>query len=559
MKKNAFIILISIIFLLVNHTFTQVSQQWVAIYNGATNQADGGSSIAIDDSGNVYVAGYTSISSAKSLYLTVKYNSSGTQQWVSTYSGTGTGLDIANSIAVDPLHNVYVTGRITNSSSGTDCVTIKYNSEGVQQWVSFYNGASNSNDHGNMLAVDASGNVYVTGSSTEIGTHISYLTIKYNTSGVQQWVAHYNGYNYDDVAYAIAIDNSGYVYVTGASTVPSHGLNIVTIKYNNSGVQQWAASFDGPVNDVDAGYAIAVSNSGNVYVTGESVGSTAGYYYDYITIKYNSSGVQLWAARYDGPGNYNDVASSIAIDGSENVYITGGSRGTTTYYDYATIKYNSSGTQMWVSRYNYQGNGDESAHGIALDAQGNVYVTGTSAAGSNYDYATIKYNPSGEQQWVARWDDSTNNHDVALAIAVDAIGNVYVTGVAGYDYTQNCVTIKYSQLVSVKHSSDLIPDKFALHQNYPNPFNPSTKIKFDIPLSRGVPAGQPARLQAGGVSVKLTIYDLLGHEVATLVNEQLQPGTYEVQWDGSNYPSGVYFYKLTTGSFSLTKKMVLVK
>jgi hypothetical protein len=104
----------------------------------------------------------------------------------------------------------------------------------------------------------------------------------------------------------------------------------------------------------------------------------------------------------------------------------------------------------------------------------------------------------------------------------------------------------------IKKISSEFPDHYSLSQNYPNPFNPSTKIKFDIPLSRGVPAGQ-------GVSVTLKIYDILGREVATLVNELLKPGTYEVEWDASNYPSGVYFYKLQTESFTQTKKMILLK
>ena len=96
----------------------------------------------------------------------------------------------------------------------------------------------------------------------------------------------------------------------------------------------------------------------------------------------------------------------------------------------------------------------------------------------------------------------------------------------------------------IKKISDNTPDKFSLSQNYPNPFNPNTKFKIQI-----------AKL---GI-VRVAIFDILGKEVATLVNEQLKPGSYEVEWDGSNYPSGVYFYKLLTESFSETKKMVLVK
>jgi hypothetical protein len=99
-----------------------------------------------------------------------------------------------------------------------------------------------------------------------------------------------------------------------------------------------------------------------------------------------------------------------------------------------------------------------------------------------------------------------------------------------------------------------IPDRYSLSQNYPNPFNPVTKIKFDIasnnyfPLERG----------AGGMTI-LKVYNILGKEIATLVNEQLLPGTYEVAFDGSKLSNGVYFYKLSTVNFTDTKRMLLIK
>jgi hypothetical protein len=104
--------------------------------------------------------------------------------------------------------------------------------------------------------------------------------------------------------------------------------------------------------------------------------------------------------------------------------------------------------------------------------------------------------------------------------------------------------------IGIQPISSEIPNQFSLSQNYPNPFNPSTRIKFDVALD--------SRLR-GNDNVVLKIYDVLGRETAVLVNEGLEPGTYEVEWDGSNYPSGVYFYKLITDDFTETKKMVLLK
>ncbi len=103
--------------------------------------------------------------------------------------------------------------------------------------------------------------------------------------------------------------------------------------------------------------------------------------------------------------------------------------------------------------------------------------------------------------------------------------------------------------IGIQPISNELPNKFSLSQNYPNPFNPQTKIKFEIPPSRG----------ARGVMVKLFIYDALGREISILVNEELKPGTYEVSFDGSSYPSGVYFYKLLAGDYSETRKMILLK
>ncbi len=102
---------------------------------------------------------------------------------------------------------------------------------------------------------------------------------------------------------------------------------------------------------------------------------------------------------------------------------------------------------------------------------------------------------------------------------------------------------------SVTPAGTSLPEKYYLEQNYPNPFNPSTKIKFEIPRDE----------RRETKDVKLVIFDVMGKEVGTLVNEQLQPGSYEVDWNAANYPSGTYFYKLSSDVFSDSKRMLLIK
>jgi len=544
--EGAFILLF-ILFVFTGSVLSQVTQQWVARYNGPGNYYDIAYSLALDDSGNVYVTGSSyGGSGTNDDYCTIKYNSSGVQQWVARYNGPGNFYDVANSIAVDGAGNVYVTGWSYGIWTGRDYCTIKYNSAGVQQWVKRYSGGTDSDDVARSIAVDGSGNVYVTGHSYGgSGTRSDYCTIKYNSAGVQQWVARYNGPgNYDDVAFSIALDGSGNVYVTGGSYGGGTSYDYCTIKYNSSGDTVWVRRYNGPGNYDDEAYSITVDGSGNVYVTGYSTGNGTNYDYDYCTIKYNSSGVQQWVARYNGPGNWNDVAHSIALDGSGNVYVTGYSTGTGTNDDYCTIKYNSSGVQQWVARYNGPGNWIDEAYSLAVDGSGNVYVTGYSyGSGTSSDYCTIKYNSSGVQQWVARYNGP--GYDDANSIAVDGSGNVYVTGgSSGSTYYDYC-TIKYVQTpTGLQAIGNEIPKEFKLIQNYPNPFNPITKIRFDLPKN---------------VNVKLTIYDMLGREVETIVNEQLNAGSYEVVFDASKYTSGVYYYRLNAGEFVETKKMILVK
>jgi uncharacterized delta-60 repeat protein len=421
--------------------------EWVRHYaSGLVPASDQATDIAIDNQGNIYVTGYSAVSGTDEDYATVKYNSQGEEQWVARYNGPGNSSDYAYALAVDNSGNVYVTGWSVGSGTDKDYATVKYNSKGEEQWVARYNGPGNYDDEAYALAVDNSGNVYVTGYSYGSDTRFDYATVKYNLQGEEQWVARYNGPgNSYDRAYALAVDNFGNVYVTGSSVGSGTGYDYATIKYNSQGEEQWAARYNGPGNSIDRACALAVDDSGDVYVTGiRSRGSETCY--DYATVKYNLQGEVQWVARYNGPGNFFDYPFALAVDHSGNVYVTGSSDGSRANDDYATVKYNSQGEEQWVARYNGPGNSYDRAYALAVDDSGDVYVTGSSVgSGTNHDYATVKYNSQGEEQWVARYNGPGNSYDRACALAVDNSGNVYVTGSSvGSGTNSDYATVKYN-------------------------------------------------------------------------------------------------------------------
>ncbi len=525
------------------------------------------------------------------------------QQWVKTVNGNANGDDRITNAITDKAGNLYETGYITRTGTGIDFYTVKYNSEGTLQWAQPYNGPANGDDKPFGIAVDNAGNVYVAGYSTGIGSMGDYTTIKYNSSGAQQWIQRYNTpVNLDDRAFGIAVDNAGYVYVTGYVTLAY--TEIYTIKYSSSGVYLWGHIF--PENSNVEGKAFGIATDGiNVFVTGYVRDSVNGN--DMALIKYDTSGSPIWFKTYNGPGNSDDRAFGIAQDDAHaNVFIYGYSTGDTTGTDLTMIKFRASnGDQQWVARYNGTANADDKAFGIAVDHAGNSYMTGSSAdTGTGTDYVTLKYDSLGHQDWIGVYTGEGNNEDVANDIVVPKQGNyVFVTGYSKSDtsaLSEDLVTVKYSgsdgtplqvnkytgtyggsdvgikvvadtsgnvfiagytqvgagnydwitrkfllgDIIAVTPISTIVPKDYSLYQNFPNPFNPSTKIKFDI--------------KKAGI-VKLTVYNVLGQEVASLANQYLATGSYEATVNLTNLASGVYFYRLTAGDYSDIKKMVLLK
>ena len=314
-----------------------VDTTWVRRYNGPASSGDSILGMVMDRSSNVYVTGKSWGNGTDLDYATIKYYPNGDTAWVRRYNGPENHNDEAYTIAVDDSGYVYVTGGSCEESK-SDFATIKYYPNGDTAWVRRYNGPGDSRDWAFILAVDVPQNVYVTGRSWGSGTDYDYATIKYYPNGDTAWVRRYNGSgNSGDEAYGIAVDDSGNIYVTGESWGSGTDYDYATIKYRSNGDTVWVRRYNGPGNGWDAGDLIALDDSYSVYIIGISWGGLTDF--DYATLKYWSDGDLAWVKRYNGPGNGKDQGNGIAVDDSGYVYVAGYSQGSGTGTDYATIKY----------------------------------------------------------------------------------------------------------------------------------------------------------------------------------------------------------------------------
>ena len=411
---------------------------WATNWNGSSYYDDMPTVIAIDPSGDVVVTGYTEPDTVTGSqdYITLKFASTnGSLAWQAQYNrpGVTSGKDEAYGLAVDGLGDVYVTGR---SSNGTDddIVTIKYaGSTGIPAWTVIYN-SGNGDDRGLGLVLDNAGNVLVTGRNDN-GNNDDIRTIKYNSNGVLQWSKFYNGpANQNDRGLAIAVDGSNNVYVTGQSDVDNSAVtdyDIVTVKYNASGVAQWARVEAGNALQDDIPSAIAVDGAGNAIVTGKSDQDPNALVTDnsYITILYNTAGVKQWTMLYAGSRTGgSDISSSVCIGGS-SIYIAGGSENTVTQKDATAIKYDYSGNEVWVRSYNGKGDFSESARAIVVDANNRSYAAGyTFHEDDRRDILLVSFDLNGDTLCRYRYNGSNDDDDELSAVGIDASGYVYAAG-----------------------------------------------------------------------------------------------------------------------------------
>ena len=430
-----------------------------------------------DAIGNIYITGFVQTLKHDVDYLTLKYDPNGKLLWRRRYNGPGNDVDRARSIAVDKDGNVYVTGESDNGKgngltrlSGLDWATIKYDKNGIQQWVARYNGPDDGADRPSKLCVDAVGNVYVAGYSHakrrykgQTGANPEWALVKYDAMGKQVWARREDTPEWGLATSAedMAVDPSGNIYVTGYANIDRQGVKQtgLTIKYDSNGVPLWSQTYGGTgVGKIYFG-RIALDSSGNVYILGHQDGGDLmnnGTLTDFVTLKYDSEGNQKWVRVYDN-AHKNDLQTALAVDAAGNVCVTGYS-GPDDSRDYLSVRYDANGILQWARTYNGTANAADEAYGVAFDHTGNVLVTGHATdayrrqsigtAPELYrreDNVTIKYDPTGRPLWKGVYEGGIRWGPDPCMVAIDSQNNVIVTGQSdGGNNTPVITTFKYA-------------------------------------------------------------------------------------------------------------------
>ena len=526
-------------------------QLWTARLKGPGMSFDQGRSIITDESGNIIIGGTSVDPSSGEDFALIKYLSDGTLSESMRYNGPFFYDDDLQSIVRDSKGNIYLAGTIYKRFYPCDYGIVKYSSQGTKEWERFYNGESDSYDFVTAAAVDDSDNVILTGFSAGEQSY-DYVTIKYSPSGDEQWIETYDAAGGgDDLAYAATTDKEGNILIAGLSYGGGSNSDYSIVKYSREGTLLWSQRYNGDGGFDDRIVDIAVDNSNNIYVTGWSVGSDTTY--DIVTIKYDSQGETKWIRKYPGQQRSNQFAVSMILNGKNHVIVTGRQlEGTSNYADVVTLSYDTSGNLLWAQTYDGPGGGDDAPAALAVDSESAVYVTGkTRGLDDSYDFLTIKYDTSGEVRWLAHYSALHGSDDEAADIAVDGEGNVIVTGTSRGRNWRIISTVKYSSIeTGVIDELQSIPDRLALDQNFPNPFNPETIIRYHIPAIRHLPQQW----------VTLKVYNVIGQEVETIVDKTETAGEHEVIFRPDDLPSGLYIYRLmTSGGYSLARKMLLLR
>lgn len=535
------------------------------------------------DSGYI-ITGYTrsyGTISGRNIWL-VKTDKNGNHQWNNTFGGNSDDEGYSVQQTVD---GGYIIAGYTESFGAglNDVFLVKADASGNQVWTKTFGGAQD--DEGYSVLQTNDGGYLVGGVTSSYGAGSRDMwMIKTDPSGNLLWQKTHGGLSSDGAWYVDHTSDGGFI-LTGWTLSYGPGFigNAWLVKTDSLGNQQWNKFFGG--DDADRGYAVQQTTDGGYILTGYT-GSFGAGLYDMLLIKTDPSGNAEWTKTFGGTGR--DYGNSVqqTIDGGFIVLgytLSFGAGGD----DFYLVKTDANGNEEWFKTYG--GSASDVGFFVRQTNDGGLILVGhTLSFGAGvHDVWLIKTDniiPVEFLSFTAElsgndfkliWSTATETNNQGFEILRSAqndnggwekVGFVpgygTTTEVHHYSFVDESMlpgnyqyrlkqvdfdgTFEYSNIIEVTVNA---PTKFSLEQNFPNPFNPTTKIKYSI----------PSNVKGEMSNVTLKVFDVLGNEVATLMDREKSPGTYEVDFDGTGLPSGIYFYQLKAGSYIETKKMLLLK
>jgi hypothetical protein len=466
-----------------------------------------------------------------------------------------------------------------------------FNAESFSQsiyWQKYYRGFNANETSGNDIGVTNEGNFFIIG--TDMVYDNSGIVIKINKYGEIL-----NQIYIDSFSTVTCAPSSNNAFILSGSKFTSNDA-IYSLKINNSGNVDWRKTYDStPVSQI---FKIILTSDNNY------IGCGNFYYYTGYVIKFDTNGNKYWQKLY--PAGFAKDYYSV-VEGN-NYYLLSGIRAETSSDIKGIItRIDTSGNIIWERDYLYNNNSLSKI--IVRKLNNNLFLVAASVGGQTIERTKsvfFKIDSSGnvmnsiielpkyenysafmkdckiinENEFLFLIDNENSDSAKSSVYITDSLGNILKSNTFNYtDYIllrkayklndgfifignsdnyfswrENIYVIKTDtnlyapNPVGIIHNKTTIPHNYYLYQNFPNPFNPISKIKYQI-----------AKTKSKYQKVQLIIYNSLGQKIKTLVNEEQEPGTYEVTFDGSNLASGVYFYRIQAGDYSNVKRMVLIK
>lgn len=395
---------------------------------------------------NLYVAGNTVESGQAANFWLIKYDLDGNVLWETTVDFDN-GDDYITSMFTDDQGNLFVAGPSFNvADSSFDFAVASLDSDGVLLWSTQYTGDYGKDDFPISIQRNASNEVFVTGIMDRDSTGKDYATMKLDaTDGTVQWTQYYDHAGFDDIAVGLELDeNDQSVTITGGSASTANSYDYATVKYKMSdGTQIQANRYVTGVQGYNSPVAVCKDDDGNILITGRAVGVSS---FDIQTIKLDSTLSLQWSRTWDGHG-LEDVGRDVKTDQWGNVYVAGYQQDSSLGFGFITIKYDQTGLLLWKKEWIASGLTDTAQTSyLALDGDNDVYITGSVQNGSTSYLQTVVYDTDGNDLWSMEYDTPGSAEGVPADLRVNFFGDVYLTGKTNSSTGNEFMTLKYEVL-----------------------------------------------------------------------------------------------------------------